>query len=75
VITLESNTAGIFAANVYIKGIPTTISVDDYLPVNKTTGKLVFAQQSVTGSVWAALFEKIWAKVNANYETIDFQNL
>jgi hypothetical protein len=34
--TKTINSAGIFAAEVYIKGIPTTVVVDDRLPYNGT---------------------------------------
>ncbi len=44
VLTQTTNTAGIFAAKVYIKGIPTTVVVDDRVPYNMTYGWLQFTQ-------------------------------
>jgi Calpain family cysteine protease len=64
-------TAGIFGAKVYIRGIPTIITVDDYLPVWGNTQNLVFATQAKNGALWAPFMEKVWAKVNGNYEQIN----
>lgn len=36
-------TSGIFGAKVYIRGIPTLITVDDYLPFWTSSNTLVFA--------------------------------
>jgi hypothetical protein len=36
---------------------------------------LWFAQQGRDGSVWSALLENIWAKVNGNYEFIDYRGM
>jgi hypothetical protein len=59
----------VFAAQVYIKGIPTIVAVDDYLPVS-SSGSLVFDIQAADGSLWGPLMEKVWAKANGNYEVI-----
>ena len=37
IITQDYNAAGIFAAQVYIKGIPTVVTIDDYLAVDPLT--------------------------------------
>jgi hypothetical protein len=68
IATQNYTSIGIFAARVMIKGIPTLVTVDDYLPFNKTT--LAFAQQSKNGAIWAPLLEKVWAKAAGNYEAI-----
>jgi hypothetical protein len=39
-LTNTTNAAGIFAAKMYIKGIPTTVVVDDRLPYSTTYGWL-----------------------------------
>jgi hypothetical protein len=69
-LTSTVNSAGIFAARVYIKGIPTVVVVDDKLPYNSTYGWLNFAQQGDDGSIWGPLMEKVFAKVAGNYEYI-----
>ena len=42
-ISKTYNNAGIIAANVYIKGIPTLVTVDDYLPYFTSTKTLAFS--------------------------------
>ena len=64
---------GIFALNLYIRGRPMTITIDDYLPFYN--GNLIFDNQASSGSgdmnIWAALLEKAFAKINGNYEAIN----
>ena len=56
----------------YIKGIPTKVYVDQYLPT-KSGSTPVFAEPSpISGSYWVPLLEKAYAKVNRNYEGINF---
>jgi hypothetical protein len=66
---------GLIAAKVYIRGIPTTMVIDDYFPVTKATadsdgGDLVFAAKTKDGAMFGPIFEKLWAKATANYELI-----
>jgi len=59
---------GIFAANVFIRGINTTVTVDDYLPFY---GKdLMYSKQDAAGGLWTPVLEKVWAKVNGNYDLV-----
>jgi hypothetical protein len=58
---------------VYVKGIPTIISVDDTVPFSRSSSGVystMFAKTGVDGSIWGMLMEKVWAKLNGNYETI-----
>lgn len=55
-----------FAAEVYIRGVPTIVTIDDYLAVD-SKGKLYFSQKGDDGSIWVPLIEKIWAKTNGYY--------
>ena len=74
IITSSSySSSGAFGANIYIKGILTQVIVDDLLPVYSKVP--IFAQISSKNTVWAALLEKVWAKVNGNYENIVDQTL
>ena len=74
-LTKTYNTNGIFAAKVFIKGIQTVVTVDDYLPFNTNyTNTMVFAIQDVDSSIWSSVLEKIWAKVNGNYQNIQAGN-
>lgn len=53
-----------------MKGIPTIVIVDDYLLFDKNTSRLVFDNIASDGALWGPLLEKVWAKVNGNYENI-----
>lgn len=68
-LTNTTNSAGVFATQIYIRGIPNTVVIDDYLPFS-SKGKLVFDNIADDGSLFAPLMEKAWAKVNGNYENI-----
>ena len=70
-VVQASNTKGIYAFNIYIAGKPATVVVDDFLPVEKNLfGKeqLFFAKTGIDGAMWGPLLEKLWAKINGNYE-------
>lgn len=62
---------GIFPVNLFIRGRPMTITVDDYIPLYN--GKLIFLNTSAkTGNFWAALLEKVFAKLTGNYEQVNY---
>lgn len=54
-----------------MKGIQTTVYVDDYLPFDTDSNNLIFSSIATDGSLWAPLMEKVWAKVGGNYEMIE----
>lgn len=62
------NAAGIIVAVVFVKGIPTIVAVDDNLPYANNAP--AFATIAPDNAVWGPFIEKVWAKVNVNYETI-----
>jgi Calpain family cysteine protease len=70
ILTQTITPAGVFAAKVFIKGVPTTVVVDDYLLFYKTYAMLNFEQQAPDGTIWAALMEKVFAKASSSYENI-----
>lgn len=63
----EINDYGIYAFNLYVRGKPVTIVVDDFIPFDKNNNP-IFANIGVDGALWAPLIEKAWAKLNGNYE-------
>ena len=72
ILTDFINNAGIFVINGYIRGIPQTIYIDDYIPFrvyDSGNEKPIFAQQADDGALWALLLEKVWAKVAGNYQS------
>jgi hypothetical protein len=65
--TPYKNKAGIYALNVWVRGIPTLLLLDDFVPLSSSP---YFAKTGTDGSLWGPLFEKAWSKVNGNYEAI-----
>lgn len=67
----ELSPNGIYAVNFYTLGVPHTVIVDDYLPLNKD-GNTYFAGLGETdtdsGSLWVPIIEKAFAKYFGNYE-------
>ena len=63
------NPDGYYELILNIDGKPQIVIVDDYLPVNKETKKLIYAQ-SKKNELWVSLLEKAWAKVNGGYANI-----
>ena len=69
-LTKTYNAAGIFAVQLWVRGIPTVITVDDYAPFYN--GGLIFDKQAPNGALWAVILEKVFAKLNGNYEYINY---
>lgn len=53
--------------SIYVRGLPFTYYADDYVPFNSYK-KPAFAGIATDGSLWPMLIEKMWAKLNGNYE-------
>lgn len=64
------NKEGIFTFNLWVKGKPQVISIDDRLAFSGS--QPIFAKKSSDGAWWMALLEKAYAKVGTNYEVIGF---
>ncbi len=79
ILSQTINTAGAFATQIYVKGIPQVVVIDDYLPFNTkyytaSYGYYIylnFATQAGDGSLWGPLMEKTFAKVMGNYEVLN----
>ena len=69
-LTQNFNKAGIQAVKLYVRGLPTIVVVDDYVPYYN--GNLIMNRQPPDGDYWAIVLEKAWAKVNGNYENINY---
>jgi hypothetical protein len=60
---------GIYSVWVRVRGVPTEVIVDDYMPTHR--GNLVFSKpRAGTQEVWVLILEKAWAKVHGTYEAI-----
>jgi hypothetical protein len=51
---------------VFIKGRPEDVTVDDLFPTYNNS--LAFAKPTDDGAFWLPILEKVYAKVNINYE-------
>ena len=72
--TTALTNGGIVVAVVFVKGIPTIVAVDNKLPYNGATAPY-FAQLPTDKSTWGMFLEKIFAKVNVDYELINGANM
>jgi len=68
------NDEGLITTRWFLKGLPQTVAVDDYLVFSQdaTTSKqsLAFAQATSENALWPAYAEKAWAKINGNFRHI-----
>lgn len=69
-LTQNFNRAGVQAVKLYIRGVPTVVVVDDYVPFYN--GGLLFNRQPADGSFWGLIIEKAFAKINGNFEYINY---
>ena len=66
----ELSKNGIYALQFYTLGIPHTVIVDDYLPLQKKKGgtyATVYAKPSADKAIFGPILEKAFAKYHGNY--------
>ena len=61
---------GFFGFNMYIRGRPWKVFVDDYLPFYN--GNLYLLRRGNAANYWAPILEKAAAKVFVNYENMNY---
>jgi len=64
------NKQGLYFMNFWALGVPSTVFVDDYLPLRQTSDgsyKGFFANAAKDGSMWPLFLEKGFAKLHGNY--------
>ena len=66
----EVSANGIYGVNFYTLGVPHTIIVDDYLPLNKEDDSTLYAKVGADGAIWGPILEKAFAKLHGNYNHI-----
>lgn len=68
----HKNSASVYAAQMYLMGMPITVVVDDYIPLDiYDWSQSLYAKISKDGALWGTLYEKFFAKFFGNYEIID----
>jgi len=74
ILTDNRNAAHIFAVDVYIRGILTTVFTDDMLWFNSAGTVLKASQIPANGDLFVPFMEKIFAKIHGNYERLEGGN-
>lgn len=64
--TKEKNEDGIYEIVFFIDGEWQIVFVDDYFPINKSTGDFFFSKPNGS-ELWVILLEKAFAKINGGY--------
>jgi len=77
---LNVSEKGCFSCVVFLHGVPVNIVIDDYFPFLETEkneeNKIAFAgMNNQTKNIWPMILEKVWAKINLNYENIKSGNV
>jgi hypothetical protein len=65
-INQDYTSEGITATRLFVKGKPSVMTVDDYLPF--MSYGLPFSKRSADNDIWNPILEKTFAKLNGNYE-------
>eukprot|EP01091_Cochliopodium_minus_P007007 TRINITY_DN1694_c0_g1_i1.p1 TRINITY_DN1694_c0_g1~~TRINITY_DN1694_c0_g1_i1.p1 ORF type:complete len:448 (-),score=146.16 TRINITY_DN1694_c0_g1_i1:91-1434(-) len=61
---------GVFAASIYLDGIPTTVVVDDFIPC-LSDKKIPAFSRNEGEELWVMMMEKVYAKCYGGYEKIE----
>jgi hypothetical protein len=75
-LTPNYTKSGIFAAQVFVKGIPSVITVDDFFQFQSNSklytnyNFLMWDGIAPDGSLWGPFLEKVWAKFSGSFEKI-----
>ena len=65
----EISENGIYAINMWALGVPITVYIDDYLPMNQ--GDFFYASLDSDYAIWPAILEKAMAKRYGSYDVLD----
>lgn len=70
-LTEDINTAGVYALQMHLLGSPITVTIDNFVPIEKDFAYYYYATVSEDGAIWGPLLEKAMAKYLGNYEAIN----
>ena len=69
--TEDINSAGVYSVQLFIMGIPVTVTVDEHLAFNyNNAAGLTYANVAKDGALWVPILEKAMAKLFGNYEML-----
>lgn len=66
-VTKKVNDQGKYIVKLYLDGILTKVTIDDYFPYDPITKMPAFSQTN-GNELWVLILEKAWAKINGSYE-------
>jgi hypothetical protein len=71
--TKAKNNGHVYSANFWVGGKKRPVTVDDNILFSGSGSNTYpeFAKLGKDGGFWGPIMEKMWAKVNGNYEKID----
>ena len=69
-LTEGLNTAGVYAVQLYVMGIPVTVTVDDHILNWNNWASPVYARPASDGAMWMPILEKAAAKLFGNFEML-----
>ncbi len=69
-LTEGLNTAGVYALQLYVMGIPVTVTVDDHILNWSESANPTYASKAEDGAMWMPILEKAAAKLYGNYEML-----
>lgn len=64
----EISDMGVVEVTVYVAGVPRKMLVDTKVPVTHSGKTLFSAPNKKIKNLWPQILEKIWSKLNVNYE-------
>lgn len=69
--TKSYNGKGVYSIKMYEMGVPISVIIDDFLPINTSWGTNTYAWINTDKELWPVLIEKAFSKLMGNYETIE----
>jgi hypothetical protein len=69
--TKAYNTKGTYSIKMYEMGVPISVVIDDFLPINTAWGDNQFTWINTQKELWPILLEKAFSKLMGNYMTIE----
>ena len=71
--SLNTQKDGIYRIKLFINGLPISITLDDYIPINIETGMFAFLATK-DGSLWVSLLHKAFAKIYGGFNKLNLSS-
>jgi len=70
-ITKSKSRSGAYSMKICDLGVWRTVTVDDYIPLSRRSGKPAFAKNKNQNEMWVILLEKAYSKLYRGYANIE----